>query len=71
MREYLSLSVSGMTCHACAALIQDELRETPGVTRAEVNFEQRQAVVEFEAERVTASELLARITHLGYQATLS
>ena len=69
MNAHLSLKISGMTCHACAALIQDELRETPGVTQAKVDFEQRQAAIEFEAEQVTTAELLKRIQELGYQAT--
>jgi copper chaperone CopZ len=68
MSEHLALTLSGMTCQACAALIQDELRDTPGVVRAEVSFERRRAEVEFEAERVAVAELLRRVSKLGYQA---
>jgi copper chaperone CopZ len=71
MNAHLSLALSGMTCHACARLIEEELRETPGVERAEVNFEQRQAAVEFDDSRVTAADLIKRISDLGYQAALS
>jgi Cu+-exporting ATPase len=70
MIEQIELTLSGMTCHACAQLIQEELSETQGVTRAEVNFEQRRARVEFNPSLVETATLIKRITELGYQASL-
>lgn len=39
------VDIEGMTCEACAASIEDSLRQVPGVAAAEVNYEKRQAVI--------------------------
>ena len=70
MSEQITLKLSGMSCRACAALIQDELLETPGVDTAQVSFEEKQAQVVFERQTVDAQTLIERVTELGYQATV-
>jgi len=71
MSERIELTLSGMTCHACAELIQDELRDAEGVVQAEVSFEGKRALVEFDAERTAPAQIIQRIGDLGYQATQS
>jgi copper chaperone CopZ len=68
MKEQIVLKLDGMSCHACAALIQDELSDAPGVQSAAVSFEQKQAVVQFESDQTTPLELVSVVTNLGYQA---
>ena len=59
------LSVSGMTCTACAASIEKSLKKLPGVEGASVNFDASEAVVYVEPDRITTSALLEAIQAAG------
>ncbi len=59
----MTLSISGMTCDGCAAAVQRLLEKVPGVTRAEVDFATRQAVIEGSAPR---QALVAAVQAAGY-----
>ncbi|MBA3439437.1 MAG: heavy-metal-associated domain-containing protein [Pyrinomonadaceae bacterium] len=65
------LNITGMHCESCALDIRETLEETAGVTRADVNFSDKQAVVEFDEQTVQQSTLLKKIQDLGYQATVA
>ena len=62
----VDLPVSGMTCAACARLIERTLAKTPGVTRAAVNFASRTATVEYDARQVRLADFVETIEGLGY-----
>lgn len=69
MSEIL-LSLSGMTCAACAARIEKKLNKLPEVT-ATVNFATEKAQVEFPDSwdyHETAQKLVAVVADAGYQA---
>ena len=62
----VDLPVSGMTCAACARLIERTLARTPGVTRAAVNLASRTATVEYDSRRARAADFVSAIEGLGY-----
>jgi Cu+-exporting ATPase len=62
----VDLPVSGMTCAACARLIERTLAKTPGVTRAAVNFASRTATVEYDPRLARVAGLVESIEGLGY-----
>jgi P-type Cu+ transporter len=62
----VDLPVSGMTCAACARLIERTLAKTPGVTRAAVNLASRTATVEYDPRRVRVGGFVETIEGLGY-----
>jgi Cu+-exporting ATPase len=62
----VDLPVSGMTCAACARLIERTLAKTPGVTRAAVNFASQTATVEYDARQVRLADFVGAIEGLGY-----
>jgi Cu+-exporting ATPase len=64
----LDLSVSGMTCGACAAKIEKALNELDGV-HATVNFATESARVSFD-DRVSPARVIARVEEAGYGARL-
>jgi len=43
--EKTVVAIEGMTCEACAAAIEKEIRSVPGVAAADVSYERREAVV--------------------------
>ena len=63
----IDLKLTGMTCAACAARIEKVLNRTDGVSAA-VNFASETAHVEFDAAKVDAGELIARIRNAGFDA---
>ncbi len=63
-----ALSVEGITCAACAWLIERQLRKREGVARADLNLANHRAQVTWDASRVSLSELLHEVSRVGYRA---
>lgn len=64
----LTLSVSGMTCAACPITVKKALTKVPGVTRAEVDIEQRRAIVTYDDARTSPVDLAKAVADAGYPA---
>jgi copper chaperone CopZ len=64
-------NISGMHCTACARGIASELKRTPGVASAEVNFTNRVAVVAYDTNATTVKVLLKAVEEAGYEAELA
>ena len=62
--------IKGMHCESCAMLIKETLEETAGVHRADVTFNGKTAVVEYDDGIVQQSTLIKKIQDLDYQATV-
>jgi len=62
--------IQGMHCESCAADIKETLEETAGVARADVTFNGKTAVVDFDDGVVQQTTLIKKIQDLGYQATV-
>lgn len=60
--------IQGMHCDGCARGLAAELRRVPGVTKAEVSFPKRLAVVVYETNRVSVATLMRTVEEAGYQA---
>lgn len=56
-----------MHCGSCAMLIQEELEETNGIESANVSFEGKEAIVEFDENMVDKAAISKQITELGYE----
>jgi Cu+-exporting ATPase len=63
-----TVSISGMTCAACAARIEKGLHKLPGVLEANVNLAMETATVEYDAGQVGVDDLIRQVEKLGYQA---
>jgi Cu+-exporting ATPase len=63
----LDLTLTGMTCAACAARIEKVLNRAPGV-KAGVNFATETAHVEFDPARITQEGLIEAVRRAGYDA---
>jgi Cu+-exporting ATPase len=62
----ISLSVSGMTCAACARRVEKALSRTTGVRAANVNFATEKATVEYDPASVGPEELVGAVEGAGY-----
>ncbi|MBF6630205.1 MAG: cation-translocating P-type ATPase [Comamonas sp.] len=61
-------ALNGMHCSTCALTIEDALRATPGVIKAEVSAAARRARVVWRPQEVLPSKLLEIVRELGYEA---
>ncbi|MBP9695532.1 MAG: copper-translocating P-type ATPase, partial [Candidatus Magasanikbacteria bacterium] len=71
MSQTIRLSVDGMHCSSCARLIENQLKKTPGVISASVNFAAEKAQVQFEPDQATSDILIAAVKTAGYSATVA
>ncbi len=58
--------VTGMTCAACAASVENALNDADGVAKAEVNYANSSVKIEFEKTEVHTQNLKATLNGLGY-----
>jgi copper chaperone len=66
--ETTTIKVDGMSCGGCVKSVTGVLTALDGVAKADVSLEQKQAVVEFDAAKVTRDRLKAAIEDAGFDA---
>lgn len=66
----VTLSVPGMTCAACPITVKKALTKVDGVSKAEVNYDQRQATVTYDDVKTNVEALTKATTNAGYPSTL-
>lgn len=67
--ETTTIKVEGMSCGGCVKSVTGVLTALDGVAKAEVSLEQKQAVVEFDATKLTREQLKAVIEEAGFEAS--
>jgi copper chaperone CopZ len=65
-----TVQVEGMTCDSCASQITASLQKLTGVASAQVEVEQKKAIVGYDPAQVSTQAMLEAIQKLGYTATL-
>lgn len=66
----VTLSIPGMSCAACPVTVKLALTQTPGVSRAEVNYEKRQALVYFDDAKTSTAALTQATANAGYSSSV-
>jgi len=55
----IALNIEGMTCEiGCARTIQSKLSKTVGVKFAEINFNKKNGIVEYDANKLSEKEIV-------------
>ncbi|RPD97779.1 heavy-metal-associated domain-containing protein [Aureibaculum marinum] len=55
----VALKIEGMTCEiGCARTIQSKLSKADGVKLAEISFEKKSGIVEFDSSKITENEIV-------------
>lgn len=68
--QTVTLNLPTMNCAMCPITVKKALNKVKGVTKAEVSYEQKQAVVTFEVTQTSAGKLIEATTNAGYPSTL-
>ena len=66
----VALSVPGMTCAACPITVRHALSKVAGVEKAEVRFEQREAIVTFDDGKTNVQTLTKATADAGYPSSV-
>ncbi|MDO8648881.1 MAG: heavy metal translocating P-type ATPase [Candidatus Peregrinibacteria bacterium] len=67
----VTLSITGMHCSSCSALITRKLKKTPGVEEANVNYGANKARIRFDPAHVNEQGLIAAVKAAGYGAVIA
>src|SRR5215469_3218622 len=62
----VTLNVSKMTCAACPITVKKALQKVPGVSKVDVSYEKKQAVVTFDDAKTNLGSLVKATTDAGY-----
>ena len=65
--ESTKVKVGGMSCQGCVKSVTKVLLETPGVSKAEVSLERGEAVIDYDAGKVTRDALKQAIDGAGFE----
>jgi len=64
--QKISLEIEGMTCEiGCARTIQSKLSKKKGVKSAKVSFEDKKGIIEFDANKITESQIVEAVNQIA------
>lgn len=66
----VTLDVPGMTCSLCPITIKKALEKVNGVSKVNVSYEKKQAVVTFDDGRTAPQALMDATRDAGYPSTV-
>ncbi|GLZ89352.1 mercury ion transport protein periplasmic component MerP [Metapseudomonas resinovorans] len=68
--QTVTLAVPGMTCAACPITVKKALIKVEGVTKAEVSYENREAIVTFDDAKTNVQALTKATEDAGYPSSV-
>ena len=66
----VTLAVPGMNCAACPITVKTAITKVAGVSRVEVDYDKRQAIVTFDDTKSTMEALTRATADAGYPSTV-
>lgn len=66
----VTLEVPGMTCAACPITVKKALTKVAGVSKADVDYDNREAIITFDDTKTSAEALIRATTNAGYPSTV-
>lgn len=69
-QKTVTLGVPGMTCSACPITVKKVIKRVDGVTKTEVDFDTRQAVVTYDDAKVDVDQITQVTANAGYPAAV-
>lgn len=67
--QTVTLSVPTMDCPVCPITVKKALTKVDGVTKTEVSFEKREAIVTFDDAKTSVQALTEATKNAGYPST--
>ena len=68
--QTVTLAVPGMTCAACPITVKKALSKVEAVSKVDVGFEKREAVVTFDDTKASVQKLTKATADAGYPSSV-
>jgi mercuric ion binding protein len=68
--QTVTLAVPGMTCAACPITVKKAISKVDGVSKTDVNFDKREAVVTFDDAKTSVQKLTKATEDAGYPSSV-
>jgi len=65
--QTVELKIKGMSCESCEAEVNHEVNKLPGITKSEVSYENKNALVQFDVSKTTIQEIIDAVNSTGYK----
>ena len=65
--QTVELRIKGMTCEACEEHVSHEVNKLPGIIRATVSYEKKNALVQFDASKISVAKIIDAVHKTGYK----
>ena len=65
--ENQTLNVEGMTCDHCVQTIKEAVNNLVGISRVEVDLENKQVAVEYDKALVKLDSITDKIVEIGFE----
>jgi sulfite exporter TauE/SafE/copper chaperone CopZ len=67
MNKIIKFKIDGMHCNSCKVLIEEDLKDLPGVINVLVNYQTGDAQVDFDNGKVNRDQIFSKIRQLKYE----
>ena len=67
--QTVELGIKGMSCESCEAEVNHEVNKLPGIIKSEVSYENKNAVIEFDASKTNIEKIINAVNSTGYKVT--
>ena len=68
--EKVTLKIKGMSCTACAGIIEMTLNKMEGITSANINFPLEKITIEYDPKKARLIDMQKKVSDLGYELDL-
>jgi mercuric ion binding protein len=68
--QTVTLSVPGMTCATCPITVKKAISKVEGVSKTDVSFDKREAVVTFDDAKTSVQKLTKATEDAGYPSSV-
>ena len=68
--QTVTLAVPGMTCAACPITVKKAISKVEGVSKTDVSFDKREAVVTFDDTKTNVQKLTKATENAGYPSSV-
>ena len=64
----IKLKIAGMHCTGCSSRLEKVLNNIEGVEKAKGSFEEEEAVITYDNEKVSEKQIIIEIEEAGFKA---
>ena len=68
-QQTVTLAVENMTCASCPYIVRKAMGSVPGVTKVDVSYSKKAAIVTFDDAKTTPDAIAEASTDAGYPAS--